>query len=203
MNNFSSALTKSQREVFDSVKAFVMENRNAPSASHYRAARLALPNQFPARDRTFITKLSQDLHLSVQWDEYDEQDVNLVTWRFPRTLDDGEENEVVEDGGENSEWEDADEDEESRAAVDRVLKKYEKAPVADPDAEGDFDARHEHSIKEKMDEWKRGYYHVCLSSFLAVDFVDDIRIRANWKYHTTTLRRWVTSPIDTWRVYSG
>ena len=173
MNDFFPALTQSQREVFDSVKTFVMENRNAASASHYRAARLALPNQFPARDRTFITKLSQDLHLSVQWDEYDEQDVNLVTWRFPRTLDDGEDNEVVEEGGENSEWEDADEDEESRAAVDRVLKKYEKAPVADPDAEGDFDARYERSIKEKMDEWKRGYYHVCLFSFLTIDFADD------------------------------
>jgi 5'-3' exoribonuclease 1 len=158
--------------VFDRVKAFVVENRNAPSPSHYRAARLALPNQFPARDRAFITKLSQDLHLSVQWDEYDEQDVNLVTWRFPRALDDGEVDEVEEEGGENSEWEDADEDEESRAAVDRVLKKYEKAPVADPDAEGDFDARYERSIKEKMDEWKRGYY-VRLFSFL-VDLAADI-----------------------------
>ena len=160
--------------MFDSVKTFVIENRKAPSASHYRAARLALPNQFPAKDRAFITKLSQDLHLSLQWDEYDEQDVNLVTWRFPRTLDDGEVEEVEEEGGENSEWEDADDDEESHAAVDRVLKKYEKAPVADPDAEGDFDARYEHSIKEKMDEWKRGYYQVCFPSFLANEFAADI-----------------------------
>ena len=28
------------------------------------------------------------------------------------------------------------------------------------DKEGDFDARYELSIKEKMDEWKRGYYRV-------------------------------------------
>ncbi|KAF8150162.1 exonuclease II [Crassisporium funariophilum] len=151
-------LTKNQREIFDKVKAFVTENRNAPSPSHYRAARLAMPNDFPARDRTFITKLSEDLHLSVGWDEYDDEDRNLVTWRFPRAMDDGEPKEVEEDGGGDSEWEDAEEDDESKAAVDRVLKKYEKAQVSDLDAEGSFDERHAASVKEKMDEWKRGYY---------------------------------------------
>ena len=121
---------------------------------------LSLPNLFPARDRTFITKLSEDLHLNVGWDEYDEQDQNLVTWRFPRALDDGE---VVDnEGSGESEWEDADDDAESRAAVDRVLKKYDKAPVSDPDAEASFDERHANSIREKMDEWKRGYYQVHL-----------------------------------------
>ena len=49
-------------------------------------------------------------------------------------------------------------DEESRAAVDRVLAKYEKAKVAEEDKAGDFDARYELSMKEKMDEWKRNYY---------------------------------------------
>ncbi|KAJ3505765.1 hypothetical protein NLJ89_g7245 [Agrocybe chaxingu] len=149
-------LTKAQREIFDRVKAFVMENRNAPSASHYRAARLSLPNLFPARDRAFITRLSEDLHLSVSWDEYDEQDNNLATWRFPRVLEDSDKK-GTEEEGDDGEWEDED-DAESRAAVDRVLKKYEKAPVADPDAEGTFDERYERSLKEKMDEWKRGYY---------------------------------------------
>ena len=88
-----------------------------------------------------------------------------MTWRFPRALDadgEGKEGEDVEEGGEDSEWEDAEDDAESRAAVDRVLKKYEKAPVADPEAEGTFDERYERSMKEKMDEWKRGYYKVCL-----------------------------------------
>jgi 5'-3' exoribonuclease 1 len=120
----------------------------------------------------------------VQWDEYDEQDVNLVTWRFPRAVDDGkgkpesekEAEEVVEDGaeGNNDEWEDEEEedeeeeDAESRAAVDRVLKKYEKAPVEDLDAQGTFDERYERSVKEKMDEWKRGYYQVCFSLALCM-----------------------------------
>ncbi|EDR12633.1 uncharacterized protein LACBIDRAFT_311238 [Laccaria bicolor S238N-H82] len=116
-------------------------------------------NAFPARERVFITKLTEDLHLSETWDEFDEEDRNLVTWRFPRALE--EEPETGEQK-EHSEWEDEDEveDEESKAAVDRVLKKYEKAPVEDVDADGTFEERYERFVKEKMDEWKRGYYKV-------------------------------------------
>jgi 5'-3' exoribonuclease 1 len=143
-----------------------MENRGKFSVSHYRSARLALPNEFPARDRAFITKLSEELHLNVGWDEYD-QDRNLVTWRFPRLSHQverekgGEEMVIERDGStSNSEWEDelSGDDDEAHAAVDRALKKYEKAPVVDLDAQGRFDERHERSVKKKMDEWKRGYY---------------------------------------------
>jgi 5'-3' exoribonuclease 1 len=172
------ALTKNQRVIFDKVKTFIMENRGivSLSASHYRSARLALPNEFPARDRAFITKLAEDLHLDVGWDEYD-QDQNLVTWRFPRLSnheveqekgeeegEGGEEEVIIEQDGStsNGEWEDeiSGDDDEAHAAVDRVLKKYEKAPVVDLDAQGSFDERHQRSVKEKMDEWKRGYYQV-------------------------------------------
>jgi 5'-3' exoribonuclease 1 len=152
-----------------------MENRGILSASQYPSARLALSNQFPARDRAFITKLSEDLHLDVGWDEY-EEDQNLVTWRLRRLSHQDEEEKgeggdiiVGQDGStSNSEWEDeaSDDDDEANAAVDRVLKKYEKARVVDLDAQGSFDERHERSIKEKMDEWKRGYYRVCLFLYI-------------------------------------
>lgn len=124
-----------------------------------------MPNTFPAKDRTFINKLADDLHLSVTWDEYDENDQNLVTWRFPGELEepvpeDGNSPPKSDDDGDDDDaWEDED-DEESRAAVDRVLQKYEKAKVQEDDKEGDFDARYEMGIREKMDEWKRGYYKV-------------------------------------------
>ena len=175
----SIVLTKNQRRIFDKIKAFVVDNRKIVSPSHYRAARLALPNDFPARDRMFVTKLSHDLRLQVGWDEYDDQDQNLVTWRFPRLSngvgdevvreeeeEEEEEEEVIveqEGSGSNSEWEDeptSEDDDEAYAAVDRVLKKYEKAPVVDLDSQGGFDERYERSVKEKMDEWKRGYYQV-------------------------------------------
>ncbi|KAJ7717235.1 exonuclease II [Mycena maculata] len=157
-------LTRPQREIFDKVKAFVTENRNDRST-----AMLAMRNDFPARERKFITTLAEDLHLGLRWDEFDEEDRNLVTWRFPGAL---LEEEAGADGGtqnghqgegDEADWEDVDnsedeEDPEGRAAVERVLRKYEKAHVVDDDEDGGFDARHERSLMEKMDEWKRGYY---------------------------------------------
>jgi 5'-3' exoribonuclease 1 len=143
-----------------------MDNRKNASSSSNRPERLAFNNTFPARERTFITNLAQELHLTVRWDEYDEQDENLVTLRLPGAANGEVSNDGTPRGGsppddDEGEWEDVD-DEESNAAIDRVLKKYIKAPVEDPDAEGTFDERHERSVKEKMDEWKRGYYKVGL-----------------------------------------
>ncbi|KAK7682624.1 hypothetical protein QCA50_014424 [Cerrena zonata] len=149
-------LTTSQKQIFDQVKAFVLDHRNPSSTIHQKRTPLTMVNDFPARDRTFITDLAKDLHLSTAWDEYDDEDRNLVTWRFPGDLDEPlpENEDASED---DDEWED-EEDEESRAAVDRVLAKYEKAKVMQDDQDGDFDARHEASVNEKMDEWKRNYY---------------------------------------------
>lgn len=157
-----AVLTSSQRVIFDKVKAFVLEHRVPGSAAHQRKSRLTMPNDFPAADRKFIDTLADDLHLSVTWDEYDDDDQNLVTWRFPGELEEPipEDGENGAAGGEEDEaWEDED-DEESREAVDRVLAKYSKAKVKQDDKEGDFDARYELGIQEKMDEWKRGYYKV-------------------------------------------
>ncbi|KAI0649009.1 exonuclease II [Trametes meyenii] len=156
-------LTSSQRRIFDQVKSFVLERRKLSAAEQSSQGPLTMPNDFPARDRQFINRLADDLHLSITWDEYDDDDQNLITWRFPGELEeplpeDGKsvaEDEADGDGDE--EWEDED-DEEARAAVDRVLNKYQKAKVMEDDKEGDFDARYEMSIKEKMDEWKRTYY---------------------------------------------
>ncbi|KAI0787542.1 exonuclease II [Fomes fomentarius] len=156
-------LTQSQRKIFDQVKAFVLERRKSSPAQHAGQPPLTMVNDFPARDRQFITRLAEDLHLSIAWDEYDEEDRNLVTWRSPGELEEplpenqNGRQEQSEGAGEDDEWEDED-DEEARVAVDRVLNKYGKAKVMEDDKDGDFDARYETSLKEKMDEWKRGYY---------------------------------------------
>jgi 5'-3' exoribonuclease 1 len=126
-------------------------------------------NIFPARECQFIGALAGDLHLSVTWDEYDKDDQNLVTWRFPgmpeEPLPDTEEIQKTDgytEGEGEGEWEVVNDDnKESQAAVDRVLKKYGKAQVTGDKEGGGFDARYEPSVKEKMDEWKRGYYWVC------------------------------------------
>jgi 5'-3' exoribonuclease 1 len=171
-----------------------MENRAMSS----RGEKFTLPNVFPARDRKFIVKLSDDLHLNVAWDEYDDQDQNLVTWRFPGALandDDepGDDQAVEDEGGDENEWEDTEDDEEAMAAVDRVLEKYEKATVMDPDAEGSFDERHDRRVKKKMDDWKRDYYRVSsiqcrILGKVIIAFSTD---RTNWRYHTTIPRQWV------------
>jgi len=148
------ALSPEQRKIFDQIKAFVLSGRK-PSPS--TPERLALVNDFPARDRAFLTTLAQDLHLDLGWDEYDEYDQNVVTLRIPRPAE--EEKPVEETGGSDSEWEDEGEL-ESHLAVDRVLKKYEKAAVVDLEEQGTVEERHARAIKDKMDEWKRGYYRV-------------------------------------------
>ena len=77
-----------------------------------------MPNTFLAREHKFTSTLAEDIHLSVTWDGYDDDDddQNLVTWRFPGALD-----EPLPDPGEvrkansnaEGEWEDVeDEDEE-------------------------------------------------------------------------------------------
>lgn len=140
------------------MKDFVVSNWKT-HPSQMRAARLAMPNTFPARDRNFIIRLAGDLHLSLAWDEYDQQDQNLVTFRFPSPIPES----VMGDSGgsDDGEWEDDDDTEEAKSAVDRVLTKYGKMRVTEDDDEGGFDERYEKKVKEKMDIWKREYYRVC------------------------------------------
>jgi len=111
-----------------------------------------MPNMFSAGERAFLTDISQDLHLTLSWDEYDDDDQNLVVLRFPGALES-----PLDD--ENSES-DSQDDAEATAAVDRVLRKYDKAKVLTENVEDNFDSREELRLKQKMDEWKRVYYRV-------------------------------------------
>ena len=152
-------LTLSQREIFDKVQKFVLQQREISPGG--KATRLEMLNDFPARDREFINTLAADLHLELAWDEYDDDDRNLVTFRLPGSAEESQADvEEVGEADENeNEWEDEVEDEEARNAVDRVLKKYRNAKVLERASE-DFDDRYEQALKEKMDDWKRSYYMV-------------------------------------------
>lgn len=114
-----------------------------------RTARLPFVNDLPASDKRFITNLALELHLEIAWDEYDEQDQNLIVLRLPASLAESE-----DEGEQGAEWEDED-DEESKAAIDRVLRKYNQSNVLDDDG---FDDRYETALQQKMDEWKDRYY---------------------------------------------
>ena len=137
--------------IFHQVKAFVLENRSMPS-SELRNIDLSMPNVFSARERALLVNLAQDLHLTLSWDEYDDDDQNLVVLRFPGALESPLDDEDSES--------DSQDEEEAAAAVDRVLGKYDKAKILMEDADDNFDSREENKLKQKMDEWKRTYYRV-------------------------------------------
>lgn len=111
-----------------------------------------MPNTFSAGERAFLTNLALDLHLTLSWDEYDEEDQNLVVLRFPGALES-----PLEEQDSDS---DSQDDTEATAAVDRVLGKYEKAKMQMENAEDNFDSREELRLQRKMDDWKRAYYLV-------------------------------------------
>ena len=98
------------------------------------------------------------------WDEFDEQDRNIVSLYLPAPLPSRiSSNAVVQEDG-DAEWEDESSDDEAAAeesiiAIDRVLNRYQNAVTL---AEGDdeFDKREAERLRLKMDEWKRNYYKV-------------------------------------------
>ena len=167
----SLVLTPSQREIFEKVQKFVLQQRDVGASG--KVQRLELLNDFPARDREFINGLAEDLHLELAWDEYDENDDNIVTFYPPGILDQPQQDPDEPDGvgvedkvgdaeegeGDEGDWISDEEDEEARNAVDRVLDKYRKAKVVEH-AGADFEERYQQALKEKMDEWKRSYYMV-------------------------------------------
>ena len=137
-------LTAPQRIIFEEVKEFVLSHRkgHVSKADKPPSDALRMPNTFPARERKFIADLAAELHLEVSWDEYDDEDENLVVFRLPgpvRAAENGHNEEeiiVTEENGDeedDDEWvdesEESEEDPEAMAAVDRVLTKYEKAKV--------------------------------------------------------------------------
>lgn len=161
----SLVLTPPQRLIFEKVQKFVLEQRNVGASGN--TARLDLLNDFPARDREFINGLAADLHLELAWDDFNDDDENVVTFSLPRSQEEPEAD-VVDGEGDEEEWVSEEEDSEARNAVDRVLAKYGKAKVVEH-ADKDFDERYEQALKEKMDEWKRLYY----TGKLGISYDDD------------------------------
>jgi 5'-3' exoribonuclease 1 len=174
-------MTLPQSTIFNRVKAFVLENRQM-SSSELQDAELSMPNVLPTGGRAFLTNLARDLGLTLSWDEYDEEDQNFVVLRFPEAL----------------EWSSDDRDSENdsqdgvgtTAAVDHVLKKYDKAKILVETAEGNFDLREELRLEQKVDDWKRAYYLVWdVSDSLGTS--SDNLFRINSGYRTTTPARWI------------
>lgn len=116
-------------------------------------AQVQFPAVYPARDRRFLQDLANALHLSIAFDEFDDNDEPVIVLRFDEDvfasmMEELSLNGKEEEGGE---WKDA---------VDRVLKKYEKAQTLEDQSESDFEEAYEAKLKEKMHVWKKEYYQV-------------------------------------------
>lgn len=148
------ALTHREKTILNSVEQFVLARRRKGSAGEDVAYETRLPfiNDFPTRERKFLTQLAADLNLFLAWDEYDDQSRNLATLYLPDP--DAEDADPNEDDDEQ--WEDM--DEEADAAVDRVLKRYRKIKVED-DAES-FEEKEDAKLRARMADWKQTYYQV-------------------------------------------
>lgn len=155
-------MTKKQKTLFAKIKTFVKNAIADPSSSK----KLEFVNDFPARDRRFLQELGDALHLEVAWDSADENGQSLVVFT-PIPLDASVATNGHSEGKieiENGEAEDGDTeasepDQESKAAIERVLAKYQGAKVVDDTVE-DFEESYEAKLKGKLDEWKHDYYKV-------------------------------------------
>lgn len=128
-------LTPSQKEILKTVKKYVLNRSDKASEP------LDLPPTLPARDRTFVEQLADELRLS--WSSLDDENGDrFMRLSLPPTQGDSDDDE---------------EDEEASMAVQRIIRKYEKAKIQEMTAE-----EAEKAAQEKYDakflEWKDKYY---------------------------------------------
>ncbi len=203
-------MTKKQKTLFAKIKAFVKNAIADPSSSE----KLEFVNDFPARDRRFLQELGDALHLEVAWDEADEYGQNLVVLR-PTPLDaaaatNGNTEEKVETAEEDAtsdenEEESSEPDHESKAAIERVLNKYQQAKVVDDTVE-DFEESYEAKLQGKLEEWKHDYYKVSVDlvlHWLASGLNAQPYTRPSWASRTLKRMRSPPSPSATLRDYNG
>ncbi|CAD6979672.1 unnamed protein product [Tilletia controversa] len=124
-----SAMTTAQHEMFQQVRSFVLSHR-PQKGSAFSAAnaprQMFLPANKPARDRSFLQRLTADLRLTISFDEYDPiADAPAIAISLAS---------LAAAGGAEDEDSEAEEialglDPESLKAIDRVLGKYAKMTV--------------------------------------------------------------------------
>lgn len=144
-------LTQDQRYLFNEIAKFVRMTFSSPTPG----AQVQFPAIYPARDRRFLQDLANALHLSIAFDEFDDNDEPVIVLRFDEDVFSSMMEELSLNGKEEEgEW---------RDAVNRVLNKYEKAQTLEDQSESDFEEAYETKLKEKMHGWKKEYYQVCRS----------------------------------------
>ncbi|KAJ5665207.1 uncharacterized protein N7477_007655 [Penicillium maclennaniae] len=132
-------ITPDQKEILKKIKKYVL---NRPGKGS-EAKPLDFPPTLPARDRAFVEQLADALRLPWSTTENEAGD------RFMRLQLPQPENDNDEDSD--------DDDEEATLAVQRIIRKYEKANVQEMTSEEAQQAA-EKKYEEKFQEWKDTYY---------------------------------------------
>lgn len=132
-------VTSSQKDILKKVKKYVL---NRPGKGS-EAKPLDFPPTLPARDRSFVEKLADDLRLPWTTTENENGD-RFMRLEFPPSPDEESD-------------EDDEQDEEATLAIQRIIRKYEKAKVQDVTAEEAQQAA-EKKYDAKFQEWKDNYY---------------------------------------------
>ena len=141
-------MTTTQKNVFIQVKQYVNNHRSRDSPDHHDS--FDLPSNLNAQDRKFTEELAENLGLQKSTVENDDGSRHLRL-KIPGKLQGDEE--------EDERNEEDEEDEEAQIALFRVLKRYDKAKVADVTAEEAQDMMNK-KYEEKFQAWKDQYYRV-------------------------------------------
>lgn len=134
-------VTKDQRKILLKVKAFINDNLAALSPN----ARLVLPASLPSRDRKFLAGLCDELKLAVAYDQFDQDGKAIIVLSFEESM--------IQLALVEEEDDDGDDDAEWKAAIGRIVKKYEKAELAEH-----VEDSYEKQLENKMSVWKKDYY---------------------------------------------
>ncbi|SNX82446.1 probable KEM1 - multifunctional nuclease [Melanopsichium pennsylvanicum] len=175
-------LTKSQRELFDKVHAFVMARRRDPSGA---PKELLVPADLPNKEKRFLEDLASSLKLRASFNKIDATTRQpAIALSFPSIAPEDDDT----DDGSSDEDEDDDDSEqhsdiasaetpkvtgaksEADAAVDRVMSRYLKAKVdTASDDEADPEEDYKKRIDAQMTAWKKDYY----KEKLEIDYNND------------------------------
>ncbi|KAK0550358.1 exonuclease II Exo2 [Tilletia horrida] len=152
-----STMTSAQHEIFKKVRDFVLARRPQKGSAFSAATaprQMFLSADKPARDRSFLQRLTGDLRLKLSFDEYDPvADAPAIAISVPSLgADDDDEDaeaEEIELGA----------DPESIKAIDRVLAKYSKMTVeADTRSKKGSNGAQQPSSSDSGDDEEEDFY---------------------------------------------
>lgn len=142
-------VTTNQKKLFRDIRKWV---ENKLKKGKTARPNFNIPVETKAEDRKFVEELADALRLKCERVENEAGDIYLQL-SFHQEPEEDE----------------SDEDEEASAAIFRVLRQYDKAPVVDISAD-DVEAEMQRKYDEKFYNWKNDYYKVC--NMLSIVMVD-------------------------------